>query len=257
MSVNPGFQGQVLLAFISFPNNRKEIKKIERRGYSRTHMEERIKIYSVNAWEPWFILVAFLSLFVLCLVTSVFMSIVLEGTNLLLSLEEFDRREVLLANLLLVLYCLKQYGPIKWTEFIPRGKDYAVLAIGLLIIFWAFGLIVGREGIKADPDWQILTGYQYGFIVLALTLFGPLLEEVFLRRYFYEMLATLYSRMAALAVTVCIGTLLHWHPDITWFNIFWHFFLAGVFTLAYMNSRLSVSVLLHIFNNTMAMLLAR
>ena len=60
-----------------------------------------------------------------------------------------------------------------------------------------------------------------------------------------------------LAAIVCIGTLLHWHSDITWFYIFWHFFLAGVFTLAYMNSRLGVVVLLHSFNNTMAVLLSR
>jgi membrane protease YdiL (CAAX protease family) len=220
-------------------------------------MEERLKTPSVNAWDPWFILVAFLALFGLFLVTSVFMSVVLEGSNLLLSFEWFDRGEVLLANLLLVLYCFKQYGPINWPEFIPRGRDYAVLAIGLLIIFWAFGLIVGREGIKTDPNWQVLTGYQYGIEVLALTLIGPLLEEIFLRRYFYEMLATLYSPAAALAVTICIGALLHWHTDITWFVIFWHSFLAGVFTLAYMNSRLGVTILLHSFNNTMAVLLSR
>lgn len=220
-------------------------------------MEERIKSHSVHKWDPWFILVSFLSLFILLFATSVFISVVLEKSNLLLSLEWFERREILLANLLLVLYCLKQYGPIKLSEFIPRGRDYVVLAIGLLIIFWALGLIVGRQGVKADPDWRNLVGYQCVITISALTLFGPLLEEVFLRRYFYEMLATLYSRTAALAVTVCIGTLLHWHPDITKFYIFWHFFLEGVLTLAYMNSRLSMSILLHIFNNSMVVLLSR
>jgi len=220
-------------------------------------MEERLKSNSVGTWDPWVILIGLLSLVILFIFTSSFMSVVLERSNLLLSIEWLERREVIIAKFLVVLYCLKQYGPIQLSEFIPRGRDYAVLAIGLIIIFWDFGLNVGREGIKADPDWQVLTGFQYGVEVLALTLITPLLEEILFRRYFYEMLATLYSREAALAITVCIDTLLHWHPDTTWFAMFWHIVSAGVFTLAYICSRLGVPVLLHSFNNTMVVLLSR
>ncbi len=209
-------------------------------------MEERLKSNSVGTWDPWFILSGFLSLVILFSFTSGF-----------LLLEWVGNLDVNIAKLLLVLYCVKQYGPIKLSEFIPRGKDYFVLGIGFIVIFWAFGLTVGREGIQVDPDWQTLTGVQYGVEVLVLILITPLLEEIIFRRYFFEMLATLYSREAAFVVTVCIWTLLHWPSDTTWSVIFWHGFSGVVFTLAYISSRLGVPVLLHSFHNTMVVVLTR
>ena len=97
-------------------------------------MEERLKSNSVGTWDPWVILIGLLSLVILFIFTSSFMSVVLERSNLLLSIEWLERREVIIAKFLVVLYCLKQYGPIQLSEFIPRGRDYAVLAIGLIII---------------------------------------------------------------------------------------------------------------------------
>ncbi|MGD9852473.1 MAG: lysostaphin resistance A-like protein [Nitrospirales bacterium] len=174
-----------------------------------------------------------------------------------ISVELFNDQIINIASLLIVIVLSKQYGALSFSEFLPRGKDYVVLSIGLILKFWAFGLIVGTEGLKADPALMALTEFQYGLKLAALIFTGPLLEEIILRRYFYEMLDTLYSRETAVIITVSVSALLHWHPDLSWLQFFWHLSSALVFTIAYLMSRLGVSVLLHGFNNFLAVLLSR
>ena len=216
-------------------------------------MEEKLKTNIIHPWEPWVFLLGQLSLFVVLFLAVLIISFInpaIPGGFIAAHTNQF-------ALLLIILMLISQYGMFSFSEFLPRGKDYAILAIGLIIKFWTFGLLVGKEGIKADPGLIALTGFQYGFEVATLILIGPLLEEIFLRRYFYEMLATLYSREMSVGLTVCISSLLHWHTAFTWIEFFWHLFSALIFTIAYLMSRLGVSVFLHSFNNFLAFVLSR
>jgi membrane protease YdiL (CAAX protease family) len=210
-------------------------------------MEEKLKKNIVYPWYPWVILLGQLSLYVVLFITVLIISFIspaIPGGFIAAHTNQF-------ALLLIILMLINQYGMFSFSEFLPRGKDYAILAIGLIIKFWTFGLLVGKEGMKADSDIMALAGFQYGFAIANLIFIGPLLEEIFLRRYFYEMLATLYSREMAVGLTVCISALLHWHPDFTGFEFLWHSFSALLFTMAYVMSRLGVSVLLHSFHNVL------
>lgn len=132
-----------------------------------------------------------------------------------------------------------------------------ILGVSLIIDFWAFGLVVGREGILMDEGLRGLSGFQYWAVISQSILLGPFLEELFLRRYLGEIFAALYSPTKAFFLVVIIGASLHLHSDISWFSILWHVFTAVLFTLAYFNSRLGVSFYLHGFHNALVHLLSR
>lgn len=221
-------------------------------------MEEKLQKNTVHPWEPWIILLGLLCFIVVVLfIVGILADFFKEKLPPVISVELFNAQAVNLASLLIVMVLIRQYGAISVSEFLPRGKDFVILAIGLIIKFWSFGLVVGKDGLKTDPDLMALTGFQYGFEIATLIFIGPLLEEIVLRRYFYEMLGTLYSRETAVTITVFVSALLHWHPDFTWFQVFWHLSSALIFTIAYLMSRLGVSVLLHSFNNGLAIALSR
>jgi hypothetical protein len=69
-----------------------------------------------------------------------------------ISVEFFNAPFGNLAFLLIILGLINHYGALSFSEFLPRGKDYVILAVGLFIKIWAVGLLVGGEEIKADPE---------------------------------------------------------------------------------------------------------
>ena len=150
-----------------------------------------------------------------------------------------------------------KYGPIKFEELFLTRKDFVILGIALILDFWAFGLTVGPEGFSMDEDLREISSLQYWAVISKSILFGPFLEELLFRRYLGEIFASLYSPTRAVFLVTFISTLLHLHSDISWFSILWHIFAGLLFTVAYFNSRLGVSFVLHSFHNTMVHLLSR
>jgi hypothetical protein len=95
-------------------------------------MEEKLKKNIVQPWDPWAILLGELSLYVVLLITVTiwsFISPAIPGDFFAAHTNQF-------AHLLIILVLINQYGMFSFSEFLPRGKDYAILAIGLIIKFW-------------------------------------------------------------------------------------------------------------------------
>ena len=220
-------------------------------------MESPLNPPSVRLQDAWISLGIFLGIFLGSIVISVLVEV--ESVFPGLSWEFLRSLYGTIALLVAVAYCIRHYGTIHADEFLLRKKDFVVLAIALLIVFWSFGLTVGRDGIPSDLPKELgtLTGFQYWGRIFKSTIIGPLLEETLLRRFFLEIIAARYSVGIAASTTITVDTLLHCHTDISLFEFFWHLFQASVFTLAYLKSRLGVAVLVHGFHNTMVLLLAR
>ncbi len=219
-------------------------------------MEERIN-RPVATWEPWIILLGLMSSIFLLIVSLTIFSAILKSFLPEFTFQYLGILEVQLAFLFLVFTCMRQYGPIKFSEFIPQGREYVILGIGLLAVFWGFGLAVGRDGIASEADLPNLSGTSYVLNILSSVLFAPVLEEIFFKRYFFEILRSLYSSETAFCITVIVTTLLHWHPDMSFWGITWHLYSGCVFTAAYIFSRLGVAVSLHSFHNFIVLVLSR
>ena len=220
-------------------------------------MESHLNTPSVRLQDAWISLGIFLGIFFGSTFISVFVKVesVFPGLSSDFRLDLFATIALLVA----VAYCISHYGTIHAEEFILRKRDVVVLGIALLIVFWSFGLTVGRDGIPSDLPEELgtLTGFQYWGRIFKLTIIGPILEEILLRRFFLEILAIRYSVVIAVLTTISVDTVLHMHTDISLFVFLWHVFQATVFTLAYIKSRLGVAVLVHGFHNTLVLLLAR
>ena len=181
----------------------------------------------------------------------------IEKTFPTLSPKLLDYVLIILTEILVLGYCMARFGKIELTELLPRRWDYLVLALGAMILLWIFGLRVGREGLNSGThdSIRVLPVAQYWWAVFTIVLIGPLLEEAFFRRYFFEILRHHYPVNVAMLITIGIATLFHLGISIS--GLIWAFFDQLVFTIVYVKSRLGVSVLVHAFVNALILFLSR
>jgi len=140
---------------------------------------------------------------------------------------------------------------------IQRGKEFFALGGALIVDILFFGLTVGRSGFQSVEGFNALAGFEYWAIVLKLTVFGPFMEELFMRRYLWEIFAFLYSPPRAFLIIVCVGTAFHMYSGIALFNILSHIFASSLFTLTYIKSRrVVVPFIVHSFHNTLIQILS-
>jgi len=216
-------------------------------------LEKILKVKDIKWWEPWVLLISYFGLLIFCTI----LRIPLERTYPELSATFYSDLVALISLLIPLIYCLWKYGIFPINELIPGRQDFVVLVVAFLVEILFFGLTVGRTGFQMDEELKALQGFQYWAIVLKFTVFGPLIEELFLRRFLWELFEFLYSPVKAFFILVFIGIALHMHSGISWFDILWHIFAASLFTLTYIKSRrVVVPFIVHSFHNTLIHLLS-
>jgi len=156
-------------------------------------------------------------------------------------------------------FCMSRFGKINLLEFIPDRKGSVILIVALVVEFWIFGLLVGPEGIHNDRYEAIknLSTFQYYGAVLAIIVFVPILEESLFRRYFLEIQCQHYSTGVAVLITALAGTVFHLNLEFSWEPMVWHFCQELFICVVYLNSRLGVAGIVHVFVNMLVLLLAR
>ena len=162
-----------------------------------------------------------------------------------------------LTDLLVLGYCARRFGPIQLVELLPRGRDWAVLGVAGLIVFFYFGLTVGREGMSSEMYDAIrdLPGLWYWLSVVSVIGIGPFLEEAIFRRYFLEILRRHFPQSIALLITAGISILFHFGLEIP--GLIFVFIVQFLLGVVYVTSRLGVSFMVHALINCFVLLLSR
>ena len=162
-----------------------------------------------------------------------------------------------LTDLLVLGYCARRFGIIQLDELLPRRGDWVVLGIAGFIIFFYFGLTVGREGMSTDMYDAIrdLPRYQYWLSVVSVIGIGSFLEEAIFRRYFLEILRHHYSKTIAILITAVISILFHLGLPIS--GLVFVFIVQILLGVVYISSRFGVSFMVHAFLNCFVLLLSR
>jgi len=165
----------------------------------------------------------------------------------------------ILVYIITLVFCISRFGRINLFEFFPDRKSSVILIVALVVEFWVFGLLVGSEGIHNDRYEAIknLSTFQYYLAVSAVLVFGPFLEESLFRRYFLEIQCQHYSTGVAVLITALVGTVFHLNLEFSWAPIFWHFCQQLFFSVVYLNSRLGVAGMVHVFVNLLILLLSK
>jgi membrane protease YdiL (CAAX protease family) len=156
-------------------------------------------------------------------------------------------------------FCISRFGKINLLELVPDRKGLVILIVALVAEFWVFGLFVGPEGIHNDRYEAIknLSTFQYYGAILTIVVFVPFLEESLFRRYFLEIQCQHYSTGVAVLITALAGTVFHLNLEFSWAPMVWHFCQELFFCVVYLNSRLGVAGMVHVFVNMLVLLLAK
>lgn len=154
-------------------------------------------------------------------------------------------------------YCGWRFGRITSRDLYPRRKDFIVLGLSVIPIFFYFGLTVGREGVVSEMHEAIrgLPKYQYWLSVLNVLVITPFLEESIYRRYLLEIFRLHYPTSTSVVLVAGIATGFHW--GLPFWSLVFTFFAQLLFGLVYANSRLVASTLVHSFMNMFVLGLSR
>lgn len=220
----------------------------------RTPMNPAIKLKNIRQVDPWATIIfffsfpLFISYFWLENIEEYFPSI---APSVLISLT------IVATNLLVLGYGIIRWGRIRWAELYLTKKDLWILFWGIVIMFWAFGLAVGPEGLNSNTFNRIkgLTGWQYCFAIIDTILIRPCLEEAYFRRFILEVFRNLYSFSVALSLTLLVATIFHLGGS--WVFLFWVIFDQLLFSIVYLKGGLGSSIILHVITNAMVIGLAR
>lgn len=162
-----------------------------------------------------------------------------------------------LTDVLIFGYCVNRFGGIKLVEIFPKGKDFVVLGLAGLFVFGYFGLTVGPGGMTSGSYDAIrdLPRYAYWLSVVNIILVGPFFEETIFRRYFLEILAQHHS--TAIAVIITAGAATCFHYGLPLWSLIFIFFVQLLLGVVYVLSRLGGSIGIHIFLNSLILLLSK
>lgn len=159
------------------------------------------------------------------------------------------------------LYFSFRYGPIKITDFLPKGSDFIILFAALIFVFIQAGLVALISPLKPYSI-QGTSLFQLPKIELFLILFaflaaGPFFEELLFRKYILEVLKKNYNVLFAviavslLETAIHIGFILEWPLDL--FRSIRFFIYFSILCAIYLKSNLGVSFITHSLINTTIM----
>lgn len=216
-------------------------------------MKPTLKDKDVPQWEAWFlfgILLAFVELGAWVLVGGErwFPGFISRFSGLYITT---------LTDMVVLVYCVWRFGCFDLVEFSPRRRDWLILALAGVTVFWYFGLTVGREGMTTNTYNAIrdLPGYLYWLSVANIVGIGPFLEEVIFRRYFLEILRQHYATALAVIVTAGVATCFHYGLPLR--SLAFIFCAQLLFGTVYVTSRLGISVGVHVLMNSLVLLLSK
>ncbi|UCD78627.1 MAG: CPBP family intramembrane metalloprotease [Desulfobacterales bacterium] len=151
-----------------------------------------------------------------------------------------------------VVYLAYRYGRISFSDFKLIGSDVIVLFITLIIVFAYIGLITLKGPYKpytfrGEKLSQLSRIGSYIFI-FNLVIWGPLLEEIFFRKYILEIFNFRINVVWALLLTSSLETILHigyveTTKDIP--RLIPIFLIFVALSFIYLKSRLGVTFIAH------------
>ena len=162
-----------------------------------------------------------------------------------------------ITDLLVLGYCVRRFGTIQLDELFPRRGDWVVLGIAGLLIFFYFGVTVGREGMSSEmyDAIRILPKWSYWLSIVSVIGIGPFLEETIFRRYFLEILRRHYPQTIAILITAAASIFFHFELPIP--GLVFVFSVQCLLSVVYVSSRLGVSTMVHALLNCFVLLLSR
>jgi len=150
-------------------------------------------------------------------------------------------------------YLTIRYGAIQKSDFIPNGKDLIVLLLSSLILFMYVSLFVLRYNVRVSPNmvrmFSDLSGVHYSIALISILFVIPLLEEMLFRKYVFNIFLSRYSISLAIILVGIFETFLHVGYELR--QLFIIFLYSVGLTIVYFKTRLSITLALHIFLNTM------
>jgi membrane protease YdiL (CAAX protease family) len=151
----------------------------------------------------------------------------------------------MLPLLLLFLFYLFRWGPIQKSDWRMKGKDFIALFLAFIILFIFVATIQLTGGGKSAVVERInrLDGNSYLAAAFLIILLGPFLEEVVFRKFIFNILHSKYNIYFSLFGAVILNTLIHVPSNLASFILY--FVYALFFTTVYINSGLSVSLIVH------------
>jgi membrane protease YdiL (CAAX protease family) len=142
-----------------------------------------------------------------------------------------------------------RYGWIRLSDFLLRGSDYLVLLAAISILFVRFSLVPSQSPHGASTLYgqtmSQLPPFEYFLALFALLIYGPLLEELLLRKYVFEIFRNNYSVFWAVIFTSFCGTILHIDFENDTYALIKIFVYSLFYTVVYLKSRLGGSFFIH------------
>ena len=162
-----------------------------------------------------------------------------------------------LTDVMALVYCVWRFGWLELVEFLPRRRDWLVLALAGMTVFLYFGITVGPEGMNTNTYNSIrdLPVCLYWLSVANIVGIGPFFEETIFRRYFLGILRQHYSTALAVVVTAGVATCFHYGLPLR--SLVFIFCAQLLFGAVYVTSRLGVSVGVHAMMNSLVLLLSK
>jgi membrane protease YdiL (CAAX protease family) len=151
----------------------------------------------------------------------------------------------ILPLVLLFLYYIFRWGPIQKSDWRMKGKDCIVLLLAFIILFVFVAIMQLMGGGRSNVIEKInkLDGNSYLAAALIIIFLGPFLEEVIFRKFIFNILHSKYNIYFSLFGVVILNTLIHAPSNLAGFILY--FVYALFFTLVYINSGLSSSLIVH------------
>jgi len=147
-----------------------------------------------------------------------------------------------------IVYLSIRYKPITLSDYIIRKQDLKFLILGVFFIFIILSFIVFsgtylpfnlyNQTISELPSTQKAIVLVHIFILL------PALEEIFFRKYIYEIFRSKYKILVAIFLTVASETTLHIAFG-SYRGLILIFLISTFFTVLYIKSKLVISTIVH------------
>jgi len=208
--------------------------------------ENGIVFYQKDAW------ICFSASFLLLYFSGLFIGSLVQNFSPSLSYAHVYCIPALIAQGIPVVYLTYRYGRISLSDFKLKGSDVIVLFVTLLFVFVYIGLITLRGSYKpytfgGEKLSQLSVIGSYIFIFNFIIL-GPLLEEIFFRRYILEIFNFRIDIVWAILLTSFLETILHigyveTTKDIP--RLIPLFLIFVVLSVIYLKSRLGVTFIAH------------
>jgi len=150
-------------------------------------------------------------------------------------------------------YLTHRYAAIQKSDFIPDGKDLIVLLLSSMILFMYASLFLLRYNVRVAPNlthmFSNLSGVHYTIALISMLFVIPILEETFFRKYVFNIFLSKYRISVAIILVGIFETFLHVGYQLR--QLFIIFLYSVGLTIVYFKTRLSITLALHIFLNTM------